>query len=184
MLGFDWRLPLFCIAPDAGGGAGASGGDPPEGDPPTEPKPDDKKTEKEEELEKALAAKDNEIKRLKAQQAGEYKHGQELQRQIDELKKAQMSEEERKKAEAEELEKQRREPETERNPRPRPLPQRYRKEISLRKRAQGRPYTVTLSNFSFPHSLHRGQFQLSGIASKAVPGATPLSGSPLSISYT
>ncbi len=107
---FKWLNVM--LAPDAGGGAGGTGDKPPKGDPsgsdpPADPTPE--KTDREKELEAALSAKDEEVKKLKALQAGEFKRGKELQAQIDELKKAQMSEAERKKAEEEELEKKRKE---------------------------------------------------------------------------
>ncbi len=108
MNGLEWLMPRLLFAPDDGGGT--PGGDPdPEQPEPEDPDPKDDKTDKEKELEKALAERNAEIEKLKAQQAGEFKRGKELQKQIDELKKAQMSEAERKKAEEEELERQRKE---------------------------------------------------------------------------
>ncbi len=104
-------LPEFCFDKD-GGGASPSPAEPKPAEPKAnEPGAQEPKAEEPdlEELKKALAGKDEEISRLKAQQAGEYRRGKELQRQIDELKKAQMSEAERKKAEEEELAKKRQE---------------------------------------------------------------------------
>lgn len=103
---FGFRMPRILMDQDAGGGNGGDDpgkdpGDPPGGDDPGQ----EGKSEREKELEKALADKDGEIENLKKQQKGEYKRGQDLQKQIDELKKAQMSDEERKKADEEERQK-------------------------------------------------------------------------------
>lgn len=102
---YGMGMPRILLDGDKGGGTGGSDDPGKNPDDPGTPPDDSKKDEKsdrEKELEQALKDKDSEIENLKKQQAGEYKRGKDLQKQIDDLKKAQMTDQERKDAEEKE----------------------------------------------------------------------------------